>query len=128
MSDGNILPLVDRRTPLLDRVRDDKDEEGELAEDVGKEIAGAILSDDETDTEKAKEDVKESFRKGMAEKFGISPDAIEEDAADGLAGLLDLKVEDVVTEDALVSLGITDEVEGESEDEEEESPLSSLAE
>lgn len=124
--DDNVFPLLDRRTPVLDRIRKRRNSEG-MAERLGREIGQSILSDDDERLQRKRTEAVEGFRRGLAETLGVSADDINEDASADVGELIaGLRMEDVLTDDTLQQLGIEQQglhqqVEEETEEQEEAS-------
>lgn len=124
-SEDNILPVIDRRTPVLDRIRKRRNSEG-MAERLGREIGQSILEDDDTRLQRKRTEAVEGFRRGLADTLGVSTDDINEDASADIGELIaGLRMEDVLTDETLQELGIEyeglpEEVEGDQPAEEED--------
>lgn len=87
MSDS-ILPVIDRRAPLLERIRGEDGEESfeDLGNRLGKEVGSIALMDTETDElEQAKEDVTTGIITGIASSTGLEEDEVDEEFASELA-------------------------------------------
>lgn len=125
-SEENLFPVMDRRTPVLDRIRKRRNSEG-MAERLGREIGKSILEDDQTRLQRKRTEAVEGFRRGLADTLGVSSDDINENASADIGELIaGLRMEDVLTDEALQELGIEYEglpegVEDEDEGEEGES-------
>lgn len=125
-SEDNLFPVMDRRTPVLDRIRKRRNSEG-MAERLGKEIGKSILEEDQTRLQRKRTEAVEGFRRGLADTLGVATDDINEDASADIGELMaGLRMEDVLTNDALQELGIGNQElseqieESEEEDEGEE--------
>jgi hypothetical protein len=105
-SEENVFPIIDRRTPVLDRIRKRRNSEG-LAESLGREIGQSIMEDDEMLLQRKRTEAVEGFRRGLAEELGVSTDDINEDASADIGEMIaGLRMEDVLTDEALQELGI----------------------
>lgn len=114
---GNIFPLIDRRTPVLDRIRNRSNDDS-LAGKVGEEVAASII-EDERFTPEEEMAIKDKFKEGVARGLGVeNPDHINDDVARDFQQLFtSLTEEDILTSSALEQLGLKSK---EEEDEEEE--------
>lgn len=118
-----IFPLIDRRAPLLDRIRNDESNE-RLSGMLATAISELVKSDDEEAIENTRENLTENISDELADKLGVSADDINQGYVEELTDLItEAKEEDVLTDDALQSLGIkaTEDAE-EEEDESDEGP------
>lgn len=92
-----IFPLVDRRAPLLERVRNfSNGEESQLGVTLANQIADMQDADDEL-RELQTTLVAEDFRGTLAERFGTQPDNINDDLVNEVAAMFGaLEEEDIV--------------------------------
>lgn len=114
MPEDSIFPLMDRRAPLADRVRDFRNGRG--GKELGKVFGKVLTAEDEDQRNKVIEDLGNQFREGLAEQLGVS----EEDIDTGLVAELqqtamELTPQDVLTRKSLVEQGIIEVDDGEDE-------------
>lgn len=112
-----ILPLVDRPTPLMDRVRGES-EEGELGFQMGKAVADFAQNDNPELKAEEVERLSQQFVDGLSSSLGAEPEEVREQPIDDfMSMLLDNGEEDLVVQ--------TDDEDEPEEDDEEESEDSS---
>lgn len=124
---SGIFPLVDRRTPILDRIRNGRGS-SDVGTKLGNEIGNAVISDDEEQVKKGARQLEKSIRQGIAESLGVDVTDVSETIPKAIRKLIqDADEEDVLTEEALADLGLADaslddilEEEEEEEDEEDD--------
>lgn len=85
MGDG-IFPLVDRETPILDRVRNGKGGQS-VTDKVAKEIVAIRDSDDEEAVE-LMTTFEEQFRDSLSEEMDIPPENISDELVEQFMGLM----------------------------------------
>lgn len=120
--DSKILPLIDRRAPILDRIRKRNGKKG-LSFKVGKEVGAGVLDEELFSVEETAE-IENQFRLGIADELGVNPESINDEIVERFSSVFKgLNEESVLTEAALAELGIKapEEEEEEETDEEEES-------
>lgn len=115
--DDHIFPLLDRRAPLLDRIREDNDQD-QLTNLVSEIISDSVKSDDEELIQETKERINQSVTEKLANDFGVKESDISTDFVNEVSDMLVTSTEaDVLTEEAAERLGIK-EVDEETEDQE----------
>lgn len=117
MTGDNIFPVLNRRAPLLERIRGE-DEQNELVDSVSSLVSDSVKSDDEEMIEETKQTISESLNVEIANNLGVDASDISDDFINGLTDMLVGSDEsDILTKDAQKSLGIKVENDGEdSED------------
>lgn len=114
----NIFPLVDRQTPLLDRVRDGevngKTHSSELGNLLGEQIAAVAKSDDEDQVQQSLSRVSSETVQAIADKLEVDEERVD---SDKVAGLIHTALSDL-NEDDLLLPEEEEESDDESEDEE----------
>jgi len=106
-----IFPLVDRRTPLLDRLQNG--EGGDFTDQSAKELV-AVRETDEEDAVELMETFSKNFKESLADEMGVDPEEINPNLVEEFMSFIFFEgpfVEDVKeneTEEA-------DEEDGESE-------------
>lgn len=114
--DSNIFPIVDRRAPVLERLRGGE-EDDELASDLGETVGKAVKSDDEEKLDEAHQKFVEGFTEALAGELGVSEDDIDIGYVERVADYVTSVSEpDVLSDDALESLGIPTESDEEDSD------------
>lgn len=113
--DNKIFPLVDRRAPLLERIRGD--EEGEnVGEILAIVVGSSVKSDDEEELEAMRDSIRTTFTESLANNLGVSEEEIDEAFANDLVtSIINANESDVLTADAMEKLGIKD-VDDDAED------------
>lgn len=115
--DDNILPILDRQTPLLSRFREE-DEGENISGQIADLIGNSVKSDDEDTIEETRKQIADGLRQNLATNLGIEPDNISDSYIDELTeSLVDVTEEDVLTNATLEQFGIgTDESSDDEED------------
>jgi hypothetical protein len=108
--DSNIFPLLDRDSPILDRVRGQEEENG-VGKDMGKTVAQVAQAEDDEIMAAELERQSELFTKAVAEQLDVEADEVNPDVVERFAGLMMLTESDLT-------------VEGEDEGEDDESDSS----
>lgn len=120
-SEDPILPIIDRRAPILERIRNRNDESKNLAQNLGELVGKAVKTDSEVEIEETRESFTDGFSSALADELGVSPDDVNIEFVNNVtSGVLDVNEGDVLTDTAIDELGIQleDIIE---EDEEEQS-------
>lgn len=113
-----IFPLINRRAPLLERLRDDN-LDNSVGQDLATVISESVQSDDEEFIEEMEESIRTTVEESLADNLGVDVSDINTDYTEELASLLtNIDESTVLNDDALKSLGIR--LEDDSSDEEEE--------
>lgn len=115
MADDKIFPLVDRRAPLLDRIRGDGEKASSVSEELGRRVGKFFKNDDEDIEAEELARSAEDFRRGLADELDVDEERITNEALD--------KFSELLTFDDLVE-DVTDEDDEEEEEEEEETKFS----
>lgn len=110
-----IFPLLDRRAPVLERVRGGEDKT-DVASEIGKAIGESVKSDDDEQLEDAFDKLNDGVTSSLAEELGVSEDEIDESFVSEISSaIVGSKEQDVLTDDALKSLGIPSDSEEDEE-------------
>lgn len=119
LGDGKRFPLVDRSTPLVDRVRGAANSKF-LGKSMAKTLAAGMIENSDEERQENAEEVGEWFSKQLAEELGLPEDAISDDAEKMVTEFFTETSEtDLLTDEALEELGVsTDSDEDDDEDEE----------
>lgn len=122
-SEERMFPILDRNTPVLDRIRKRRGSEG-LGEKLGRRIGQSIMEEDTEKLQRQRTEAVEGFRRGLADELGVSTADINENVSADIGELIaGLREEDVLTDETLQELGIGNQRvhrEGEEETEEQE--------
>lgn len=125
MSDEDeILPLLDRRAPIIERLRNRRDGEGflsqnssevndNLAEEIGKKVAENAKGGKVPEPE-----FLESFANNLATELDVNTSRINEDVVDTFARLFAFRVDDIVEAEVVEESSEDNEVEEEIDDDE----------
>lgn len=125
---GSIFPIINRQTPVIDRIKqrrsggeeDTSEEENELASTLGEEVGNAIISDDESKNRDDRLVAMNSFRDSLATTLGVDPSQIRDTFVRQVGDMFGgLEESDVLTEDARRQLGLSGGSEEESSEKEE---------
>lgn len=127
-SDDTIFPLVERETPILDRIRGRNDDSGTVSNDIGKLIGEAALEEDDDFILEQREMFEEKVTSSLAETMGVGEEDISQTFVSSLSlEMLSVEVEDVLDESyikEIEAVGLDDEDEEEDDEvEEEEGPF-----
>lgn len=115
-SDKRILPLLDRDTPLLDRVRGSSVDDS-VASEMGQLTAELVLEDDDEFIDEQRGIFEDKFRSAIAEELGVEPENIRDEYVDdAISTVTDTALEDILSADSLEELGLSDEDEEDDED------------
>lgn len=119
--ENTIFPLVDRRAPILDRIREDTDGEN-VGEVLAAVVGTSVKSDDEKYLEEMEDSIRTTFTKALANNLGISEEEIDESFANDLVtGIINTDESSVLTEKAMKELGVKPVNDEEEEEEESDS-------
>jgi len=117
-----ILPIIDRRAPILERIRNRNDGNRNVAQNLGELVGRAVKTDSEVEIEETRDSFTNGFAESLAEELGVSLDEIDEEFVDNItSGVLDVNEGDVLTESAIENLDIQvqdiiKEAEGQTDD------------
>jgi len=130
--DGSpVFPLIDRRTPVMDRLRQrqgSEDVDG-VPSDLAQAVSESVMTDDEEESKESSQQAQDEFRVALADTFGVDPSQIKDSFVSQVGKMFGgLTEQDVLTTDALKELGLHkgsdgEEEEGDGDGEEEESFL-----
>lgn len=96
--DSNIFPLLDRDSPILDRVRGQEEENG-VGKEMGKTVAQVAQAEDDEIMAAELERQSELFTKAVAEQLDVDSDKVNPDVVEQFAGLMMLTESDLTIED-----------------------------
>jgi len=108
MPDESIFPLVDRRAPILERVRGDKEGENTPEKLIGQRVGKFYKNDDEQVEAEELAKAAAEFRDGLAEELNAEPEDISGDVIDNFTALMKT--------DNVLDIMTTDEGDGEGEE------------
>jgi len=113
MAGGNsrIFPLVDRETPVIDRVRERRSGAGS-AKKTGEALGEALLEPDEADKIEKLNQIYEGLNAGLAQAFGVEPSHVDEKAFAMMFDNQSLDPQDMVNEDVIKGITEPDGDEG----------------
>lgn len=80
-----IFPLVERRTPLLDRLQNGKG--SDFTEQAAKELV-AVRESDEEEIAKLMESFSQNFRESLAKEMGVDEDEINPELVEEFMGFV----------------------------------------
>lgn len=96
--DSNIFPLLDRDSPILDRMRGEEEENG-VGKEMGKTVAQVAQAEDDEIMAAELDRQSELFTKAVADQLGVDPDEVNPDVVEQFAGLMVLTESDLTIED-----------------------------
>lgn len=111
-SDNPILPILDRRAPILERIRDGKGEDN-VAQNLGELVGRVIKTDSEIEVEQTRQDFADGFTNSLADELGVQAPDINTEFVNGLANDLTN-----VTEDDVLNPQIIEELDIQATDKE----------
>lgn len=109
--DDSIFPLVERRTPVRDRLQQMRDERnanksGSLEDAVAKEVVKAVQRE-EDEADEAVDETADKVRSAIAEEAGVDEEAISEEFAITVGTVLSgASGRDVFSPEAAEALGL----------------------
>lgn len=104
--DDPLIPLTDRRTPVLSRIRKRRSKRNNLGLHVGSKVATLTLFSDDEERIKEGREIASNFRKGLALELGVPEEAINEELVNEFAAMfMALDESDIVKESALEDSG-----------------------
>lgn len=116
-----ILPLTNRRAPLLERIRDRRNKRNNLGAQVASKISElALFSSDEERMEEART-IRENFVSTLSQELGVPEEAINPELADEFTAMfVSLEETDIVIEEVLKDEPEDEEQPAEEGDDEED--------
>lgn len=116
--DKPILPVVNRRAPLLSRIRERRNSRGNLGGQVASKITELTLFSTDEERRQEATEIVEDFRTTLSAKLGVPEDAINPDLVEEFGAMfVALEEDDIVLEEVLEDDGEEDvEVEEESKE------------
>lgn len=123
-----ILPILDRKAPLLERIRERRQNSSDLGEVVGRRVAELSLEEDEESKAEFGEQIRSSFRRGLSDKLGVPEESINEQLLNEFSAMfVALDETDIVDEETIEDLQQKLEEDlGNDEEEEDESDAASF--
>lgn len=112
----NILPLIERSTPVLDRIRD-SDSDNETGKDMAEVIVQNLEDPQSDEARERSSEVVDSMMDTISEELGVPREQLREEFALEVDSVLRADVEDLLSDKALEGLGM-----GETEDEDNTAP------
>jgi len=118
---GSLFPLVERNTPVMDRIRRFRNGEQTLVSDFAQASARHILAKEGTkEAEKLKEEgaeAMEAYREALAEELGVPEEAIKEEVVEAFGRMYSGLDEEEVVDEKVLNILNGDMPEGEEENE-----------
>lgn len=115
-----ILPILNRRAPLLERLRNRTAQKvNDIANEIGRKVAQSALT-----SGRANEEFIESFRQGVADELDVQSEQISDTAVTRFTNLFMMDIDDLVIieeQEQEEEEEIEEEVEETEEEEQEES-------
>lgn len=113
-----ILPIFDRRAPLLERIRERRNKDNTVANNLGELVGRVVKTDSEVEIEQTRLDFLEGFRTSLAEELGVDETDVNGDFIEKMADeVVNVREQDVLDKDALEQLGIKENDEQEEQGE-----------
>lgn len=118
--DDPVFPVVRSRAPLIERVRERRQEDNDLPSQLGELVGQVVMSDSDVEKQQTANELREGVRMALAEELGVSESDIDEtfidDFTENITGLAE---QDVLRQSKLEDLGIPAKgEEGEAEESE----------
>lgn len=89
--DDPIVPIVRNRAPIIERIRERRNNSDNLANELGNLAGEIVKSDSRVDKQNTRDELIEGMRKSLAKELGVSEDDINvttlEDIADQITSL-----------------------------------------
>lgn len=112
-----LIPFTDRRAPILSRIRERRSKRNNLGLAVADEMAELILFRTEEERVEEVERIREGFRRGLANEFGVPVEAVNEQLVQEFTAMFAaLEERDIVNEELLDQTDTSEEDEEEDED------------
>lgn len=116
LGDNNMFPLVDRQTPVIDRVRGAANSKF-LGKSMGKTLAELMLEKDQEERSENAGEIADWFTKQLAQELGLPEEAISPDVASNVEQFFTgMAEEDILTPEAMQELGLDPDSEDEDND------------
>lgn len=112
-NNGSIFPLINRQTPVIDRLKqrqqgNDDDTGNELASSLGETVGNTVISDNQESSNEKRMVAKEEFRNSLASTLGVEPSQIKDSFVNRVGDMFgNLKEKDILTENAIKQLGLS---------------------
>lgn len=117
--DDPLVPLTDRRAPVLSRLRERRSKINNLGLHVGSRIGElALFSDEEERLEEGRE-IAQEFRRGLAAEVGVPEEDINQDLVEEFAAMFVVLEESDIVDETISDELIEDIREGQDEPSEE---------
>lgn len=97
--DNRIFPLLNRRTPVLDRIRERRRLRNNIGLSVGKRVGEAMLEEDEEERVMEAQRIASDFREGLSDELGVPPEAISDELVQDFMALFAVVSEEDVVEE-----------------------------
>jgi len=111
--DEPLLPLTNRRAPILSRLRERRNKQGNLGAQVASKVASLTLFSTDDERMEEAEQIRDQFIETLSKELGVPREAINPELANEFTAMfVSLEETDIVLEEVL---------EGEGEDEENDS-------
>jgi hypothetical protein len=117
--DDPVFPVVRSNAPVIERIRERRQTEDNLANELGKLIGRIVKSDSDGEKEETANQLREGIRQSLSEELGVDVEDIDDTFLDGLASdITTFSEQDVLRQSTLEDLGIPGGSEEESTSEE----------
>lgn len=105
--DDPIIPLIRESAPLIERIRERRQSNDNVANELG-ELAGRVVkSDSQTEKDQTHQDLVEGITESLAKELGVSDEDINTETIEGIAdSIVSLTEADVLTQDTIDQLDI----------------------
>lgn len=118
-SEGRVFPLLDRRAPLLERVRNGK--RGPIGRQIASKLSDFLREDDVELKNEEIERIRSDFRSALANRLNVEEELISDTAVDRVTEVFSLSEDEV-----LIAVETDEESDSEEEDSDEEDDSSGL--
>lgn len=115
----NIFPLVDRPSPLADKIRERDgilSRSGNDIEKFANVVANTLTISDEDERAEEAAQITKEFKKSLADELDVEVDDITSDLDNTFANVLLLSKEDVIESTTLEELGLAETLEDDTND------------
>lgn len=119
MPDDNVLPLLDRRAPLIERIRNGR--KSDAGQEMGKLLGDIVESDDQEAIEATLVQFSNNFDQALAQRLGIEQGEINPDLSGTLQEfMLNLEESDVILQQGSMMTQPDEETEQQTENQQDE--------
>jgi len=103
--EGRIFPLMNRNTPVLDRVRQRRNG-ADVSKTFGKQLGNVLLTDSTEEKSNKLAEMSTGIQEGMAQEFGVDPSQMHHQALELVFSGQSFDPEDMVKGSALDGEGV----------------------